>query len=195
MHPLRVRGPRQRRRVEREHRSGHHAGEHVASPGLDEQSRRERRQRESGQEDDVVDEHGRCPHPCHRCTHEGGHDQWFGEREGIVRRIEDVGFEEVCRIAGKLVRNPGENPLVQLSVAVVVAGMSARSEDEGPRMQYGKQRTGCGRVDTSSGSEHLQRRLWRKPAVRSNGVSDLVHRPRRNEFQRPDRRWWPVVSP
>ena len=136
MHPLRVRSPGQRVRVEGEHQSRHDAGEHVAGPGFDEQGSHERRQRESRQEDDVEDEHGGSAHPRQRRAYQGGDNQWLGKGQGIVRGIEDVGLEELCRMAGELVLDPGHDPLVQLSVAVVVAGVTAGSKDEGPRMQH-----------------------------------------------------------
>ena len=63
----------------------------------------------------------RAARPC-----SAGHDQRLGEGQRVVRRIEDVGLEQVQRIARQLVRDPRQDPLVQLGVGVVVARITAR---------------------------------------------------------------------
>ena len=61
-----------------------------------------------------------------------GHDERLGERQRVLRRIEDVGLEQVQRIAGQLMRDPREDPFVQLGVGVVVARMRRRVERQRP---------------------------------------------------------------
>ena len=69
-------------------------------------------------------------------------------------RIEDVAFEQLRRMAGKLVRDPGQDPLVQLGVGVVVARQCARSRDEWPRVDDGQQEA-QGSDGASAVTEHV----------------------------------------
>ena len=101
-------------------------------PFIDERKHRPGRQREAEEQDDVVGEHRRRTQPVQRCAHDSGHDQRFRKRQRVARGVEDVRVEEVGRRSRKLMRDPGQNPLVELSVAVVVAAPRSRSRGQRP---------------------------------------------------------------
>ena len=61
-------------------------------------------------------------------------------REDVFRRIEDVALEQLQRMARELMCDPGEDPLVQLRIAVIVARQSAWLGDERPGVDHCEQR-------------------------------------------------------
>ena len=136
---LDVRQSRQRVRVEGEHRSGEHPGGPVAGPLERQRVAGPRRQREAQEQDDVEDEDRRHAQPLQRGAHQRRDDQRFGEGERIMFGIEDVAFEEMRRRAGELVGDPGQDPLVQLGIGVVVARQRAGGGGERPGVDDRKQ--------------------------------------------------------
>ena len=142
---LDVREARQRVGVEREHRSGEHPGGAVAGPLERHRVAGPGGQREPENQQDVVDEHRRGPEPVQRGAHERRDDQRLGEGERVARRIEDVAVEEVRGRARQLVRDPRQDPLVQLrrrrcSLRESVAGIAR----ERPGVDDGQQQAEAG---------------------------------------------------
>ena len=62
-----------------------------------------------------------------------------------MRGIKDVALEEVHRIARELMGDPREDPLVQLGIAVVVAGQIRWVDGERPGVEDGQQHADRGR--------------------------------------------------
>ena len=125
MNALHVREAGQRVGVEGEQRSGEQPGEEAAGPGLDQEEGRKGGQRESGDDHQVVNEHGRRAGPRQRGADQRRDDQRFREGERIVRGVEDIGFEQMGGIPRELVRDPRQDPLVELRVGVVIARVGA----------------------------------------------------------------------
>ena len=107
----------------------------VAGPG---------RQREAQKQDDVEDEHRRGAEPVQRGAHQRRDDQRLGEGERVALGIEDVAVEEVRGRARELVRDPRQDPLVQLGVGVVVARQRRGSGRERPGVDDGEQQAEAG---------------------------------------------------
>ena len=144
MDALHVREARQRVRVEREHRPGEHPGGAVAGPLERHRIGGPGGQREPQNQKDVVDEHRRGPEPVQRRAHERRDDQRLGEGERVARRIEDVAVEEVQGCARELVRDPRQDPLVQLSVGVFVTRERRGIGRERPGVDDGQQQAEAG---------------------------------------------------
>ena len=132
-------------RVERKGRRGHEGGNRVSGPLLDHGEGSQRGQGESGDDEQIVNEHRRAAEPADGCGHQCRHDQGLGVGERVMRRIEDVSLKQVQRIARQLVLHPGEDPLVQHHVAVVMSGQDVRRGGQRPRVHDGQQRADEGR--------------------------------------------------
>jgi hypothetical protein len=101
----------------------------------------ERRQREAREHHQVEHEHRRATQPRDRRTEQRRHDQRLGKGERVLRGIEDIGLEKMKRRAGKGVRNPRQDPLVQLRIAVVVSREHGRRCRKWPGVDDGQRGT------------------------------------------------------
>ncbi len=79
-----------------------------------------------------------------RRAHQRRDDQRLGERQRVPLGIEEVPVEEPRRRAWQLMRDPRQDPLVELRVGVVVAGERAWGSDEGPGVDDRQQQTEAG---------------------------------------------------
>ncbi len=144
MDALDVRETRQRVRVEREHRAGEHPGGAVPGPLVRNRVAGPRRQREAQKQNEVEDEHRRGPEPVQRGAHQSLDDQGLGKGERVALGIENVAVEEVRGRARELVRDPRQDPLVQLGVGVVVARQRRGIGRERPGVDDGEQEAEAG---------------------------------------------------
>ena len=108
------------------------AGQHVAGCGA--------RQHESHEPDEVVDENDRGSQPQEGHREQALGDQVFRKGQGVWLRVEDVGIEQGQGLHDDGVRDPGQRPLVQHRIRVVVPAPRAGSQDERPGMDEGKGR-------------------------------------------------------
>jgi hypothetical protein len=70
--------------------------------------------------------------PQHRRGDGRLHDHRFGIGQRVVLRVEDIGLEDPGRMPRRLVRDPRDDPFVQLRIGVVAAGEVGRVGGERP---------------------------------------------------------------
>ena len=132
VHRLQVREPGQREGVEREQAPGEDAGRPVARPVRHHQVRRPAGQREPDEQQDVVDGGRGQAERVERHGHHALGEQVLREGQRVRLGVEDVGVEQMCRIARQLVDDPRHGPLVEQRVAVVVARQRGRRAGQRP---------------------------------------------------------------
>ena len=95
-------------------------GAGVAGEPAHQQRDADTRQREAGQEHEVVDQDRRDAEPVQRRREQPGHEQRLGIRQRVALGIEDVGVEDVRRRVRQLMRDPGQHPGHHQRIAGIV---------------------------------------------------------------------------
>ena len=138
---LDVRQAHERLRVERRNRPTHDSGGQAARHAQGQERRRPSRQREAGEENEVVGQHRRSAKANHRDCQRALDDQRLGVGECALFRVEDAGIEEVPGIGRQRACDPRHRPRVQLRVSSIEPGIIRRRGRERPGMddrEYGE---------------------------------------------------------
>ena len=113
MQELNVRGARQHRGAECQQRAGQDAAPGIAGPVDHEPVHRERGQKQTGEDQQVVRQDRRGAEPAERGADERRHHKRLGIGEGLFERMEYVRVEQVQRVARQLMGDPGDRPGIQ----------------------------------------------------------------------------------
>ncbi len=132
--------PGQRVRVEGGNHPGRGAAGPAAGPARRHEARRPAGQREAGEQHQVVDQQRRRAQPDERRAEHALDQHRLRVRQRVAFGKEDVRVEQVERVADDLMRHPGEGPLVQHRVAVVVARKRRWARGQRPGMHDCQQR-------------------------------------------------------
>jgi hypothetical protein len=149
-------------RHERKRRPRHDGRRPVARQSPHEKKARERRQREARQHDQVVGDDGLHAAPQERRGGRGRDQRRVRVRERVPLGVEDVGVEEMPRVAERLVRRPGDLPRGEQRVAQVRHAFEEA----------------CLRPGDGDGESHEQREREQvlQPPTRADRADDGGHR-------------------
>ena len=161
MQRLQMGKPGQRVRVEGGNDPGRGAAGPAAGPARRHEARRPAGQREAGEQHQVVDKQRRRAQPDERRAEHALDEHRLRVRQRVAFGKENVRVEQVERVADDLMRHPGEGPLVQHRVAVVVARKARWARGKRPgvndRQQREKEECRSPRVEARRRSQRLSK--------------------------------------
>jgi hypothetical protein len=152
---LQMRQARQQVGVERDQGARDKSGARRSGPSRYHPPPRQARGRQSHDEQEIEDQHGRTAQPHHGRTHQRRHDQRFGEGQRPFSRLEDVPFPECRWMCGQGVRDPTHNPRIQLRVGIVIEREVMRGRCQWPGVEDSQRhKDQCCRNAPRSGTGH-----------------------------------------